>query len=323
MQKLNYFKRILSAYIFKKPSHLNFWIGTPRVNPYVNYKELEEYYQTFEYKADYKGHFDDKGVVQLDYRGKIGKQYYPIAIAQYGLACYNKYKRTLDKGWLEKSIIHGNWLVDNFTENNYGIHLWYANFDWEYRELLKAPWPSALAQANGISLLVRLYQETRDERYLLASKRAYEGLITDIRKGGVALIKGNGTIWFEEVLVEPSTHILNGFMWSIMGVYDYYLLTNSDSAKDILDKSIHTLKNNLPAFDIGFWSLYELSGTKMDNMTSCFYHSLHIVQLQILYNITGVDSFRYYSARWANYEKNIFFKALSQIHKALFKLIYY
>ena len=323
MYRMDYFRRIFKAYYSGKTSHLDFWHEVPQINQDINYQALGQYYQSFATKAGYDGYFDDNGVILLDYHGKIGKQYYHIAIAQYGLACFNRYKKTGNKEWLDKAVFQGNWLVGNLTMNKQGYYLWYANFDWEYRDLLKAPWPSALAQGNGISLLVRLYQETQNKQYLETSRKAYQGLIADIKTGGVAFIDEAGDLWLEEYIVSPPTHILNGFMWTAMGVYDYYLLTKDKQVEVIFYRCIETLKKNLYKYDIGFWSLYELSGTRIKMIASHYYHSLHIIQLTILYNITGEPIFNKFAERWHRYDKNIFYKIVSWFYKAVFKLIYY
>ena len=323
MSRLDYLKRIFLAYLTKKPSQLTFWHGIPDVNPNANYEELGEYYQLFDYKADYDDYFDGKGVILLDYQGEIGKQYYPIAIAQYGLACFNRYKRTGDKTWLEKARVQGDWLVDHLVQNGKGCYLWYANFDWEYRELLKAPWPSALAQGNGISLLLRLYQETKDKRYLETSEKAYHGLTTEIKNGGVAFIDEKGNLWLEEYIVEPPTHILNGFMWTIMGVYDYFLITKNKTVKDLLENCLRTLERNMYKFDSGYWSLYDLSETKIKNLASLFYHKLHIAQLDILYKMSSVQIFKEYKNKWKIHLGNNFGRMKALFLKLIFKSVYF
>ena len=58
-------------------------------------------------------------------------------------------------------------------------------------------------------------------------------------------IDSNEDIWLEEYIVNPPTHILNGFIWGIWGVYDYWLLTNDKKIKNLFDNYINTIKNNL------------------------------------------------------------------------------
>jgi len=197
------------------------------------------------------------------------------------------------------------------------------HFDWEYRDTLKSPWYSALAQGNGISLLVRIYIETKDEKYFETAQQAFISLYTPIKDGGVLYIDKNNNYWLEETIVDPPTHILNGFLWTIFGIWDYYLLTNDQKVKILFNKCIKTLKDNIKFFDTGFWSLYEQSGTKMKMLASFFYHSLHIVQLKILYKITNKSIFKQYANKWGKYKNNWLYKKLALVYKIIFKLFYY
>ena len=96
MPRLNYYRRILSAYLLGGKSHLTFWHETPEENRNAHAGELGEYYMVFAEKADYFGAYDSTGIPLLDYHGKIGVQHNPIAIAQYGLGNYNLFRRTAD-----------------------------------------------------------------------------------------------------------------------------------------------------------------------------------------------------------------------------------
>jgi len=321
MKKLSYFSRIIDAYILKKTSQLTFWHGKPEINSNADYKSIGEFYQLFEYKAYFNGDFDDNGVILLDYHGNVGKQRYHIAISQYGLACYNQYKRTNNSKWFNRFMAQVNWHEKNLKKNNKGIYLFYADFDWDYHGIVKAPWASGLAQGNALSLFVRAYTETQDKKYLDICEKLFESMITEIKDGGV-LNKDGNNYWIEEMLASPK-HILNGFMWAIMGIYDYYLLTKNKKVKIWFDRFINTVKNNLNIFDTGYWSLYELSNSRVPMFASIFYHSLHIVQLKILYNMTGDNIFNIYAEKWNRYMEKKLNRYYSQIIKSIFKILYF
>ena len=107
-----------------------------------------------------RGPFDPDGIPLLDYRGDIGRQYNPIAIAQYGLARFNAWAaggESADRGaW----IAVADWLERAMRPNGHGVRVWMHDFDWPYRQRLRAPWYSGLAQGNGLSLLVRAASTT-------------------------------------------------------------------------------------------------------------------------------------------------------------------
>ena len=323
MPRLRYYRRIFSAYLLGGKSHLTFWHETPAENPNAIPGELGEYYMLFSEKADYQGAYDAEGVPQLDYHGHIGLQYNPIAIAQYGLGNYNHWRRSADPDRRRKVLLAADWLSSRLEQNAQGLAVWNHHFDWEYRETLRAPWYSALAQGQGISLLVRAHRETGDSRYLDAARSALTAFYRPVSDGGVAFTDESGDLWFEEYIVSPPTHILNGFVWATWGIYDYFLATNDNSVQELFSRAVQTLLHNLDRYDLGFWSLYEQSGTRLPMVASRFYHQLHIVQLRIMHRLTGEQAFARVADRWESYARSRRKRARALCYKSAFKLCYY
>lgn len=323
MPSLRYYRRIFSAYLLGGESHLTFWHETPAQNPNATAGELGEYYMQFAEKADYKGAYDKSGIPLLDYHGKIGVQCNPIAIAQYGLGNYNFFRRSGDPARREKFFVTADWLCSHLEANSRGLAVWNHHFDWEYRETLKAPWYSALAQGQGISVLVRAYKESGDTRYLDAAQRALASFCRPVAEGGVTFTDDRGDLWFEEYIVSPPTHILNGFIWASWGVYDYFLATGDSSAQGLFARAVQTLLRNLDRYDLGFWSLYEQAGTRLPMVASAFYHQLHIVQLRVTHRLTGESEFVRVADRWENYARNASNRRRALLYKSAFKLAYY
>lgn len=323
MGHLSYLQRVFAAYLGTGKSHLTFWHGDPKVNERSDFSGLGEYYMPFFAKADYPGHYDETGIPMLDYRGKVGLQYNPIAISQYGLGNYNLYKRSGDAERRAKFLRVADWLVQNLDETRWGTKVWNHHFDWEYRDTLKAPWYSSLSQGQGVSLLLRAHRETGYGPYLKAAREAFETFKTDVEAGGVTYTDDAGNLWFEEAIVAPPTHILNGFMWAAWGVHDFSVYTGDSEARKLFMASVKTLKENLSSFDVGYWSLYEQSGTKMKMLASPFYHNLHIVQLKVMHGLTGEGFFRDFAERWEGYRDNPLKRTRAFLYKSIFKLAYY
>ncbi len=340
MSRAQYYRRIFQAYFLPGKSHLTFWHESPQVNPVASVDALGPYYMSFTTKADYAGEHDAAGIPMLNYHGQIGLQYNPIAIAQWGLANYNLYRRP-QGGELEihrnkrkaRFLAAGNWLCDHLEQNPQGVWVWNHYFDWEYRSRLRAPWYSALAQGQGISLLVRAHRETGEPKYLEAAERAFTSFRKSTAEGGVAFTDSRGDIWFEEYVVNPPTHILNGFIWAAWGVYDYFLATGSGVARELFGAATHTLRVNLERYDLGFWSLYEQTGyeqtgddrsrTLLPMVASPFYHRLHIVQLRVMYAITGDEAFARCADKWKAYACSPAKRTRAVCYKSAFKLCYY
>lgn len=323
MNRLRYWRRIGWSYLLAKNSNLTFWHERPAVHPGATYNALGPYYMTFADKSLYPGPFDANGVPMLDYHGDIGRQYNPIAIAQFGLAHYNLFLSSGDERNLKTSLTQADWLVDHLERNPKGLAVWMHHFDFDYRETLRAPWYSGLAQGQGLSLLARAYRKTGEARYLKAMDEAFACFGREVSDGGVRSSDRNGDVWIEEYIVDPPTRILNGFIWAMWGVRDYDLAVNSPDAKPLFAACVDTLERNLARFDNGRWSLYELSGTWLPMLASPFYHRLHCVQLRVLAAMTGRSIFMDFAKRWEGYAGRFLNRNISLAQKCAFKLTYY
>jgi heparosan-N-sulfate-glucuronate 5-epimerase len=322
-RRIDYWHRTFRAYLTGSNSQLTFWHDATRVNESFQPGVLGQYYQTFFEKADYPGPFDAAGIPMLNYHGAIGLQYNPIAIAQYGLGNYNLFLATRDADRQRKFLLAADWLVENLQLNAFGLRVWSHNFDFEYRDTLRAPWYSGLAQGQGISLLVRAARESPGSRYLEAAHSAFEPLNRSVQEGGVLYLGQLPDVWIEEYLVDPPTHVLNGMIWAGWGVYDYALATGDARAQRLVEQVLDTLQRSLPRYDTGFWSLYEQSGTRWRMIASPFYHALHVVQLRVLHLLSGRQVFQDYADRWAAYQENRFYRMRALLQKSAFKLLFY
>jgi heparosan-N-sulfate-glucuronate 5-epimerase len=324
-RRWHYYQRIFGAYLGSGQSHLTFWHETPEINPHATANQLGEYFMLFRQKADYAGHHDDSGIPMLDYHGAIGLQYNPIAIAQWGLANYNRFCETGDSARWQKTLNAADWLTANLEQNAHGLWVWNHHFDWDYRDTLKSPWYSGLAQGQGVSLLLRAHahSQTKDNKYQQAAGKAFVALTRPMAEGGVLFEDQQENLWIEEYLVDPPTHILNGFMWALWGVFDFWLARADASAKEIFDRGVDTLIRNLDHFDTGYWSLYEQSGTRLKMLAGPFYHQLHIVQLRVMSKLTGDDRFAAVAERWQGYAQRHSNRTRALVEKSIFKLLHY
>ena len=91
-------------------------------------------------------------------------------------------------------------------------------------------------------------------------------------------------------------HILNGFIYSLFGVYDFYKASDNEKAKKTWDKGIQTLVNKLEKYDMdGEWSKYDLFE---ELPAQPFYHRVHVKQLKVLHSITEEPLFNEYAEKW-------------------------
>jgi hypothetical protein len=301
-------KRIFSSYILNyKNSNLAFWHTPLRINELTDedLKTLRAYPQNYESKIGMIDTTDNLGVIMLDYKGDIGLQYNPNAIAQLALGYYDKILSGEDcsEEFLTQSVYflnHGRVVEDD-------ILLWEYNFPFE------------------ISVCLRAYKLSQEERYLEVAKRAFKSFYYLSREhpGGV-LDDSGGHTWLEEYIVEPPNHVLNGFIWALWGVRDYAVFMNDKYAWELWHLCVKTLRENLGHYDLGFWTTYDLvkfnPGRQRTMPSSIYYQNLHVVQMKAMYRLTSDPVFKHYKEKWNAQLINRFNRIVSQIWKAYFKL---
>lgn len=209
---------------------------------------------------------------------------FPIQVFQYGLAAYDMYLETKDEGHLKTFWVCVRWSEEHMEEN--GCYITFP----------KAKDPhSAMAQGEAVSLFARAYVVSEDGKYKELASRSMKYL----KESTSEQREGIGTL-LQEYVGEPI--VLNGMIFAMFGIYDYALLTGDGEDKAYWLSILESLKNILPVFDTGKWSLYREDG----RYVSKFYMGLHIAQMQALYVLTGEDIFKTYGERWAKYLRNPF-----------------
>jgi hypothetical protein len=320
--RVGYLARVLRVYAHRSSGPLSFWYEQPELNERA-FTDGTEYFMRFGGKARYAGPFDALGIPLLDYQGDIGRQYNPIAIAQYGLARFNAWASGGTEADRAAWIAAADWLTRNMRRNAHGVQVWMHDFDWPYRQMLVAPWYSGLAQGSGVSLLVRAAKETGSAAYTDAAHVAFEPLWRQVGEGGVLVTDDRGDVWIEEYLVDRPSHILNGFMWALWGVYDYAQWTAKPEAARLWLRCVDTLQRRLGEFDTGWWSLYEARDGTREMLASRYYHTLHITQLRIMHRLTGIQTFAEFAARFQGYLDRPSNRVQAFARKVIFKVRHY
>ncbi|HKU49876.1 MAG TPA: D-glucuronyl C5-epimerase family protein [Nitrososphaera sp.] len=251
---------------------------------------------------------DDKGVMMFDYGANIGKVYNPTVLGMGGAKYYYDYKTTGSAESWQKFLNTADWLVQHATDKG-SYSLWEYSFDWPYYKEdnnsnnngFRAPYASALAQARGIDVLIKAYDETGNERYMQEARRAFGAFMVDYNGGGVASREGDDSV-FLQILAKPGaskTYVLNSHTKSLLLIKEYYDYTRDDRAMLVFSKGLNWLRDNLPRYDAGDWSYYDLLGTT----ASKSYHAGQTKQIAQLYKITGEPILKEYSSRFRGYEE--------------------
>ena len=241
--------------------------------------------------------FDSEGVIQENYWPPIGIQYNPSMICHYALCNYYMYLTTGNLTFREIFLVQANWLVRNAVKKG-NFSVWEYKFDWEVRNCT-APWVSAMAQGEGLNVLIRAYVLTGNTTYLDVAQTVMRSFGVEMTLGGVRHTDSDG-VWYEEYADTGaiSSKVLNGFIYSLYGLFEYSFATNSSEGFKLFYEGTHTLSSNLYRYDTGSWSYYDL---QYYSNASQDYQWLHVVQLRTLYKITGDQTFKEYSDRFNTY----------------------
>jgi len=265
----------------------------------------------------FNGDFDNNGIYL--YKGVDGKNYYSVInLAQYAIGSYLLYLKTNDIEWRKEFLKHCDWLINNQDNYKGNSGVWINKYEMS-KFNLENNWISSLSQAFGISALTRAYLETNDNKYLISAKKASQVFSISVSDGGVFCEKEPGFICLEEYPTDNPSYVLNGHIFALWSIYDLLRIIDDNKLEQLLERLINSLINNLHRWDLNYWSRYDLYENHF-NVSSYFYHNLHIKQLKILYKITNEKVFLNYSGLWEDYRDNYFFRIKAFLKKVYFRL---
>jgi hypothetical protein len=142
------------------------------------------------------------------------------------------------------------------------------------------PWTSAMSQATGLEALTRAYVATGNQYYLTIANQALP-IFSQPPPVGVDVKTPLG-IRFLQYTFAPGTPIINAFLQTLIGLYDYAHVSGSPVASILFATGNAEAMAEVPQFDTGAWSLYQ-PGVEDD----LSYHELVTGFLQQLCAKTG------------------------------------
>ena len=243
--------------------------------------------------------FDSAGVPMIMHNEDL--HYHPVHIAQFALGAYEHFLKHSDQEAEKAFLNSANWLKDNLQPHGQ-FSFWQYTFEHPvYIGSIKPPWFSAMAQGLGVSVLLRAYGMTGDASFLSTARRALHPLFSELSVGGLSLLTSGGFLFPQEFSSPLAADVLNGAITAYLGVYDYCRVTHDPDVETLAMSILNAIASNLPHFDAGYWSYYGLQPKYLANY---HYHSVHVNQLDILYQISGNKVFHEYSKRFEAYYNN-------------------
>ena len=241
-----------------------------------------------------KKYYDDNFIPLHNYKGKLN--YHPVYLAQHALQLIDAYNSTKNIKFLNSAKSIADKLISISLPIKSSIFFPYA-FDFSLHgyteDTMKSPWYSGMAQGQILSLFMRLYEISNEDYYLDVGRKILNSFelfhYNDIGEPWVSCVDEEGFLWLEEYPHNPPTHALNGMIFAIYGIYDFYRVTKDSKAEKLLKGAILTIKSNIHKFRTPKGvSHYCLRHPEIMNLG---YHKIHILQLKMLYKITGDNFF--------------------------------
>ena len=236
----------------------------------------------------------------------------PVTMANFALSMYGKYLEG-DKSSLKKfQDATAKLLV---LQNEDGAF----RYEYEYQYYLleepyKPGWVSGLAQGTALSVFARAYHKEPNPKYLFAGERALKFMVVPVENGGVMQTMAaldpalNKDIFFDEYPATPSAYTLNGFMFTLLGIYDWSQIPSEQQqhSAELFRAGVSTLKDILHYYDLGAFTTYDLAHLTYHHapVMAGWYHGTHITLLHALASITSDKTLAEYEKSWTAYVEN-------------------
>ncbi len=138
------------------------------------------------------------------------------------------------------------------------------------------PWTSGLSQGTAVQVLSRAWSRFKEPADLNAAQQAL-GVFQTPPPAGVRVKTTTGRALYAEYTYAPADRILNGFIQSLVGLYEYASITRDPLGLRLFEEGDAEARAEVPHFDTGAWSLYDQFGESNLN-----YHELVTEFLQHL-----------------------------------------
>ena len=232
----------------------------------------------------------------------VGFQRNPVTTVAQANEFYDLYISNNNESSKTYFLNNVNWLVNNAVNKGYYSLLQY-NFPIPHYNLYPM-WYSAMANGQALQVLIKAHEITQDLRYLIAAKSLLNAFFIEVKHGGITYKDSPNDWWYEEYASSSkyakASRVLNGMLFTVLAIYDYYKYTNDADAKFLFDKGVNSTKKELSKYNKNGYSFYDLLGNPSGK-----YHQTHVILTKKLYDLTGEPIFNEYSELWKNYNASL------------------
>lgn len=245
---------------------------------------------------------DRDGFPQSIYRETT--YYNPVILSQFALSLYGRYLEGDKRQQKPFKAAVEKLLTLQSPDGGFS----YANELHYQSPPLKPGWRSAMAQGQVLSVLARAHRLFKDPRYLKAGDLAIANLQKPVRQGGTRSTLADldpslsRYVWFPEYPYSKIIYTLNGYMFTLIGLYDWSQIdaTTSPVAKKDFEAGIQTLEKIIPYYDVGGYSAYDLRHVQRDEhpYVPPLYENVHVFLLHGLNSLVSSPVLKHFEATW-------------------------
>lgn len=118
------------------------------------------------------------------------------------------------------------------------------------------PWVSGLAQGTGLQSMARAARKAGTGDLVYPVLQRGLAVFRQRTPSGVRVPAGAGD-HYAQYSFAPGLRILNGFVQSLVGLYDFYEITGDPEAQRLFAAGEARALQEVPTYDTGAWSLYD------------------------------------------------------------------
>ncbi|MHB1469195.1 MAG: D-glucuronyl C5-epimerase family protein [Solirubrobacteraceae bacterium] len=133
---------------------------------------------------------------------------------------------------------------------------------WEYMFQFdggKPPWTSSLSQGTAIQAYARAASRLKEPAFQKTAEEAL-GIFQTPPPAGVRVqreVGGAAAAEYVEYSFAPTDRILNGYIQSLNGLYDFTKLTGSQAGQRLFEEGDAEARAQVPSYNTGAWSMYD------------------------------------------------------------------
>lgn len=274
------------------------------VTRYATLSDQPEYYPKTRELSDEKRkeYFDDEGIAVTLYDGE--RVYHPVDLAWNMMLLADSYDTTKNPQDWEMLESNLKYALNGSEIDQTGARWFVYKFNHSHNEMhMRSPWVSGMSQGMLLSVISRMYAHHPSPELKQYADEIFKSFLVERQEGQFWVTNEVNcpddpsltcTFLEEYPLDDKETHVVNGHIYAMLGLHDYYRMTGNPEAKEIFERAAHAIAHSFNTYrNPGAPSFYAVSDFGKETWgTPDNYHSGVIKELESLARITGDPIFQ-------------------------------